>query len=88
MAFGDVGERPLFELQFNIFYTKYDFVTFSIFTYLVPKTDEDVKMLHSPRDASEFEFEKSIFIGKLTSNLLYENAKKALMSNYKAKSWM
>lgn len=66
-GFGDVGERPLFELQFNIYYTKYDLISIPVFTYIVPKTDEDVILMNGPTDMGEFEFGKPVFIAKLTS---------------------
>lgn len=41
-GFLNESERPLFELQFNIYYTKYDFVTITVFTYITPRTEDDI----------------------------------------------
>lgn len=81
-------ETRLFELQFNIYYTKYDFVSLSIFTYITPKGEEDIGSLDLQADLGEFQFNQPVFIGKLTSGYLYKNAKQALHNSYKARSWM
>ena len=69
-------ERPFFELQFNIYYTKYDFVPINILTYIAPKCEEDIQSFNSPRTQNyRDQINKPIFIGKLTSGFLLERAK-------------
>jgi hypothetical protein len=81
-------ETKIFELQFNIFYTKYDYVSISVFTYITPKGQEDIGSIKKMEDLGEIELNKPIFIGKLTSGYMFNHAKQALMNSYKANSWI
>jgi hypothetical protein len=55
VIFEDAGDRPLFQLQFNIYYTEYEFVSFQEFVYIAPKSDDDIAAINVHRDPGNIE---------------------------------
>lgn len=75
----------IFDLLFKVFYTKYDFVSFEIKTYLRPKQEDHLNPI---KCTASYQENEPIFICKITSDYLFQAVKHQLTKSYKAKSYM
>ena len=79
-------QSHIFDLLFKVYYTKYDFVSVEIKTYLRPKEEDQLKPHH--RFCSFFHEDEAIFICNITSDYLFQGIKHHLNKSYKAKSYL
>lgn len=94
----ETGEPHIFDLQFNIFYTPHDTVAVPVRTYVRPYKTEEQDDLMSPRQPAAWPDNvmnrdsdvqsKPMFIYKLTSFYLYQEASKAIEKSYKASNYL